>query len=134
MIVNVITGFGYLTDNNGHIVGKYSDVNKGPMTIPDKYTYTEVADQNALNAIVIYQTAVDAFSVDVFVAALLDNFAGDTNVLPYYAIYRDFAIYKNFTAMKNMTNGLLAASKLTQNEVNTLNTILAAQNIILSNF
>lgn len=54
--VNINTGFGYLTDNSGNIIGRYSDVNKGQLTIPDGYSYTEVPDQNTLNGITIYQS------------------------------------------------------------------------------
>jgi len=54
--VMVNTKFGYLTDDKGHIVGKYSDYNKGPLVIPDGYIYTEVTDQTALNNIVLYKS------------------------------------------------------------------------------
>lgn len=51
-----ITQYGYITDNNGHIVGKYSnDINNGKViTLPAGYTYTQVPDQNTLNNIQIW--------------------------------------------------------------------------------
>lgn len=54
MVVIVKTQFGYLTDSDGHIVGK-CNYNVGEAQIRDDYTYTEVANQNALDAISIFQ-------------------------------------------------------------------------------
>lgn len=53
-IFQINTGYGYVTDNNGHIIGKYSQANKGPLTLPSGYIYTEVADQSTLNSINLY--------------------------------------------------------------------------------
>jgi hypothetical protein len=54
--VTVNTKFGYLKDNNGNIIGKYDDVNKGPLVIPDGYIYIEVPDHATLKTIVVYQS------------------------------------------------------------------------------
>lgn len=56
-VVNVTTGYGYITDNNGHIIGKYSQQNLGPLTISDGYSYTEVRNQADLNTIQLYQSS-----------------------------------------------------------------------------
>ncbi len=134
--VNVVTGFGYITDSNSHIIAK-ARYPLGSINISNGLTYTEVANHQELDNITIYTpplSPVDAFSVDKFIADLLGSFGSDINVLPYYAAFKDLAAYKNFTAMKAMVTGLLVGGKLTQDEVNTLNSVLANQNIILSNF
>lgn len=76
----------------------------------------------------------DLFNVDVFVVGLLGALGSDSNVLQYYAVIKDLATFKNFSSMKTMVAGLLGAGKLTQGEVDSLNTVLAVQNIVLSNF
>lgn len=134
MTVTVTTGFGYVTDNNGHIIGKYSQQNLGSLVIPDGFTYTEVADQTALNLIQIYIVPVSGFNVDLFCEALFTSFGADSNVLPYYAVLKDLAVFQNFYGMKTIVAALLAATILTQDEVNTLNAVLATQNIVLSTF
>jgi hypothetical protein len=134
--ITVVTGYGYLTDSSGHIVAK-SQLSPGVHPLSNGYAYHEVANQAALDAVQVYVaplSAVDAFSVDQFVADLLTAFASDSNVYQYYAILKDLAGAKNFAAMKVIVNGLLSASKVTQSEVNGLNSVLRNQGIILSNF
>lgn len=77
---------------------------------------------------------VDSFSVDQFVQDLLGAFSGDYNILPYYSVVKDLANFKNFTGMKAMIAELLSASKITQDEVNTFNSVLMNQNINLNDF
>ena len=134
--VVTITQYGYITDNNGHIIGKYdNDINTGKsVNLPNGYTYTSVPDESSLQSIQIYKSPVDAFSVDKFVSDLLGSFGSDVNVLPYYAAFKDMAFYKNFSGMKYMVTGLLTAGKLTQQEVDILNSVLANQGIVLSSF
>ena len=74
------------------------------------------------------------FSLDTFCGALLVAFGADANVLPYYSVLKDLAAFKNFAGMYQMAQGLLASGKITQDELNTLNTVLAQQNIVLSNY
>jgi hypothetical protein len=50
---NVVTGFGYLTDSNGHITSK-AEYPIGHVVINTGYSYTEVANQAALDAITVY--------------------------------------------------------------------------------
>lgn len=77
---------------------------------------------------------VDLFSVDQFKQDLLGAFAADSNIFQYYAVIIDLALFQNFSAMKTMISGLLSATKIIQDEVNTFNAVLMNQNIDLSNF
>lgn len=79
-------------------------------------------------------TAVELFSVDQFVQDLLGAFSSDSNIFQYYAVIKDLATFDNFSGMKTMIAGLLSATKISQDEVNTFNSILANQNIDLSTF
>ena len=134
--MQVNTGFGYYT-LNGNIVskaqypiGEHPDPTNGA-------TYIEVADQATLDAIQIYViplTPAQAFNVSLFCEALFTSFAADSNLFPYYAVLKDLASFQNFTGMKVIVNALLTANILTSAEVTTLNTILAAQNIVLSSY
>ena len=51
----IITQYGYVTDNNGKIIGKYdNDINTGnQVNLPDGYTFTSVADEASLQAITL---------------------------------------------------------------------------------
>ena len=134
--MQVTTGYGYFTDSDSHIVGKYV---LDPGVHPDPaegLTQVEVADQNALDAITVYVaslSAAQAFSVDQFAGDLLTAFAADAQILPYYAIVKDLAAFQNFSGMKAMATALLNATLITQDEVNLLITILANQNIVWAN-
>lgn len=134
--MQVNTGFGYFTLNE-HIISK-AELPVGNHPDPSNgATYTEVADQTALNAIIVYVaplTPAQAFNINLFCEALFTNFAGDSNLFPYYAVLKDLASFQNFYGMNNIVNALLAANILTSQEVTTLNTILATQNIVLSTF
>jgi len=48
---NVNTGYGYLTDSNGHIVAKAEYPVGKPVNITNGDTYTEVPDQASLDKI-----------------------------------------------------------------------------------
>lgn len=48
------TGYGYITNRNGHIVGKYSDSKDQMINLSEGFTYTDVADQKALDGIALY--------------------------------------------------------------------------------
>ena len=134
--MQVTTGFGYFT-LNGNIIGKaelpigtHPDPNNGA-------TYTEVADQVALDAITVYQkplTPAQVFNVDTFCQALFTSFSADSNLFPYYAVLKDLATFQNFVGMNGIVNALLAANILNQTEVTSLNSILASQNIVLATF
>jgi hypothetical protein len=54
---NVVTGFGYITDSNGHIIAK-AEYPKGNVSIASGLMYTEVANQSALDAVTLYQSPV----------------------------------------------------------------------------
>lgn len=80
-------------------------------------------------------TVSDLFSVDQFAEDLMgSSLSADSNVLQYYAVIKDLAAFKNFSGMKAMIAGLLSAGKLIQSEVDSLNKVLANQNIVLANF
>lgn len=79
-------------------------------------------------------SAVDSFNIDQFSEDLLGAFAGDSNILPYYSVVKDLATFKNFSGMKAIMAQLFAATKITQDEVNTLNSVLMNQKIDLSTF
>lgn len=55
--VITITQYGYITDNNGNIIGKYdNDVNTGKqIALPPGYTYTSVPTESAIESVQIYQ-------------------------------------------------------------------------------
>jgi hypothetical protein len=55
--INVVTGYGYLKDNNGNIIAKEL-LTPGIHSIKDGYTYIEVSDQKTLDSITIYQTSL----------------------------------------------------------------------------
>ena len=134
--INVVTGFGYLTDSNQHIIAK-AQYPQGVINIPDGITYTEVANQSSLDAVQVYEppiNPVETFNVDLFVQQLFVAFGSDVNVIPYYSVIKDLAIYKNFTGMKAITAALLASGKLTQSEIDILSSVLSNQSIVLSNF
>lgn len=132
----VQTGYGYYT-LTGHIVAK---VQLPPGVHPDPSngaSYTEVADQAALDAVVIYVsplTPAQAFNVTRFVEELMVAFSADANMLLYYAPIKDLASFQNFYGMNILVQGLLASTKITSQEVTTLNAVLANQNIVLSSF
>lgn len=134
--MDVTTGFGYFTDGSGHIVKKYVLPAGQHDDIPG-LTPTEVADQAALDEVTVYTvplTPVQAFNLTTFVEQLMVAFQADANILVYYAPIKDLASFGNFYGLNILVNGLLAASKITSQEVTTLNAVLAAQNIVLSTF
>ena len=51
--MKIITGFGYIKDSEDHIVSKY-ELSKGDHPLTLGYSYVEVANKAALNAIQIY--------------------------------------------------------------------------------
>lgn len=132
----ITTGFGYYV-KNGNIIAKY-DLPLGQHSDPDTgISFVEVANQTALDAVVIYQAPIppaQAFNIDIFCQGLFTAFAADSNLFPYYAVLKDLASFQNFYGMNNIVNALLAANILTSGEVSTLNAILASQNIVLSTF
>jgi len=52
--INVNTGFGFFKDAGGHIVSK-AQLPAGSHPVKDGFTYIEVADQAALDAVVLWQ-------------------------------------------------------------------------------
>ena len=74
MKTTVTTGFGYVIDASGHIIGKYSGMPKGDLNITDGQTYTEVTDQATLDKVSIYVEPVKGFNVDKFVQELMIAF------------------------------------------------------------
>jgi hypothetical protein len=130
--MNVNTGFGYYTDSNGHIVAKYV-LPIGEHPNPVGMTVTEVANQAALDAVVLYVapiSPVDAFSVDQFKGDLLGAFDSDANIYLYYALVVDLASFKNFSTMKQMILAWQTAGKITTDEINLFIGVLANQNIV----
>lgn len=51
--IDVTTRFGYLVNKEGATVGKYSDIEEGPLTIPEDYKYVEVSNQEELNQVIL---------------------------------------------------------------------------------
>lgn len=134
--MKVTTGFGYYVQNN-KIIGKYQFPIGSHPDLPSGMTFVEVANQAALDAIQVYVAPIapaQAFNVNIFCESLFANFSGDSNLFPYYAVLKDLASFQNFYGMNLIVNALLSASILTSQEVTTLNTILASQNIVLSTF
>ena len=134
--MQVTTGYGYFT-LNGRIIGKAELPPGIHADQGDGSTYTEVANQAALDAITIYVppiTPAQAFNVTRFVEELMVAFQSDANMLLYYAPLKDLATFQNFYGMNVLVNGLLAATKITSQEVTTLNAVLANQSIVLSTF
>lgn len=135
--MQITTGFGYYHDADGHIISKYI-LSIGWHPDPAAgLTQVEVANQTALNAVVIYTpplTALQKFSVTQFQIDLLANFGSNVDILPYYSVIRDLAAFENFAGMSMMVSGLLGAGKVTSDEVNTLVTILAGQCIYFNDF
>lgn len=134
--MQVTTGFGYYT-LNGHIIAK---VELPPGEHPDPTngaTYIEVANQTALDQIIIYVPPVSpaqTFNVTLFQEELMVAFQADANMLLYYAPIVDLARFQNFYGLNVLVNGLLALTKITSQEVTILNAVLANQNIVLSTF
>lgn len=135
--VQINTGFGYVTDNNGHIVQKIEHV-PGTITIPDTSIYTEVASDADLYAITVYITpvsATDAFNLNIFLRQLAStSLITDINVLPYYGVMRDLISFKNFQQLANLVGGLLQAGLINQTEVDTLDSTLENQAINLDSY
>lgn len=132
----VTTGFGYFT-LNGHIVAK-AQLSPGTHGDPvNGATYTEVADKAALDAVTVYvpvATPAQAFNVTTFQEQLMVAFQADANMLLYYAPIVDLTRFKNFYGLNILVIGLLAATKITSQEVTALNAVLANQGIVLSTF
>ena len=131
--MTVNTGYGYYKDLSGNIIKKYV-LPIGTHPDPGQgLTQVEVADQAALDAIIIWQptpTPEEAFNVDQFCSDLLGAFATDANILPYYAIVKDMASFKNFAGIKSMALGLQTAGKLTSDEITALAVVLNNQGIV----
>lgn len=89
------------------------------------------------------QAAIDAqnnlpqnkFNTNLFVEELaVSNLVTDPNVLPYYAVIKDLTSFKNFQGLANIIAGLLLTGKLTQDEVNSLDSILENQSINMDSY
>ena len=61
--IEVKTGFGFFTDKNLHIISK-SILPIGEHDMQDDFTYTEVADENALNDITVFQPSITQEQID----------------------------------------------------------------------
>jgi hypothetical protein len=133
----VVTGFGYQQDSNGHVT-EHDEFPKGEFCIPNGFTYIEVANQAALDAIPIYQapvSPVNAFSTDTFVQQLAQtSLITDPNILPFYSVLKDLTFYKNFQQLANMIAGFLQAGILNQQEVDALDTVFENQQINLDSY
>lgn len=58
MDIEVTTGYGYLKDAQGNITDR-CELKPGKLRITDGYTYHEVADRAALDAVQVYQKPED---------------------------------------------------------------------------
>ena len=131
MIYPVTTGFGYMSNGMGYATNKLtppigSSVN---LDLFVGYTYTEVANQTALDAVII-------FNSDTFLFGLMGVFTpitSYTDILPFYAMIADFARAYNFVGMNAFLQGLISAFLITQNEFTLLNNVLKQQGIDLTN-
>ena len=135
---NVVTGYGYLTDSNGHIISK-AEYNVGAtVTIPSGITYTEVANQSAFDAIAVYQapvSPVNAFNTDIFVEQLAQtSLVTNPAIMQYYAVLKDMTFYKNFQGLADLIAGLLQGGAINQSQVDTIDTVLENQQINLDSY
>lgn len=133
----IVTQYGYIEDQNGHIVGKYdNDIKTGKeITLPDGYSYVAVGNELAINSISIYKDPLQNFSTDIFVQQLAQtSLISNISLLPYYAALKDLTLYKNFQALANLVSGLLGAGIMKQSDVEAVDSILENQQINLDSY
>lgn len=95
----------------------------------------EEAYNNSLN-IVPDPTPILPFNVDNFLFSLMEAFTPLTDymdILIFYPMIADFARANNFIGMNVFVQGLMSYSIMTQDQFNTLNTVLQLQGIDLNN-
>jgi hypothetical protein len=134
--MTVETGFGYLTDSQGHVISKYV-LAPGQHPITDGYTQTEVANQSALDVVVVWAVPIDpidAFSVlefqtDIF--ALLPALSDPSLRLEFGAL-NTFATNKDFAGMQQYLGFLLLNEIATQDDVDAVLGCVTKQGITLA--
>jgi len=133
----IITQYGYVSDSNGHVIGKYdNDINTGnTVNLPNGETYTSVPNEISLDAISIYKDPVQNFSTDQFVQQLAQtSLVSNPELFPYYAVLKDMTFYKNFQGLANLLSSLLQANAINQADVDTVDTALENQQINLDSY
>ena len=142
--ITVVTGFGYLTNADGVVMSK-AILPPGEHPIHDGYTYTEVADEAALAAIVTYPDVTPAYLASKEYAQDIFDYKKcmeDLNVAfwdrmtvlaPIVGLITLWLQWKNFTAIKDKGLSWVADSSMAfeQQDFDLLNTVLKIQNIDL---
>lgn len=139
--MNVTTGFGYLTDSEGHITDKYA-LPIGEHPLKDGFTQTEVADKEAFDAIEIWKAPVspeDAFSVESFqealFGALMQGMFSSPSIRSEFAQVTAFVTgTKQFSMLKQYLGWLISQSVITEGDYAVVSGILMLQNINLENY
>lgn len=136
--ITVVTGYGYITDTNGHVIS-YAQFTPGSNPIlPSGQNYTEVANQADMYAVPLYVAPISpaqAFSTDIFVQQLAQtSLLSDPSLFSFYAVMKDMTYYKNFQGLANMMGALLQANQITQSEVDIIDNALENQQINLDSY
>jgi len=134
--ITVRTGYGYFTDSNGHITDKYV-LPVGEHQLKDGYVQTEVADQSALDSVVVWAPPIDPitafdvleFQTDVF--SLLPSLSDPSLRLEFGAL-NTFATNKDFSGMQQYLGFLLQNGIATQDDVDAVLGCVTKQGIVLS--
>ena len=81
-------------------------------------------------------TSIIPFNIDNFLFSLMEAFTpltDYTDILIFYPMIADFARANNFEGMNVFVQGLMSYSIMTQDQFNTLNSVLQIQGIDLNN-
>ena len=139
--MNILTGFGYLTDSLGHITDKYI-LPVGEHPLKEGYEQTEVADQAALDLVEIWKAPVnpeDVFSVESFqeslFGALMQGQFSSPSIRSEFAQVTAFVTgTKQFAMLKQYLGWLISQSVITEADYGVVASILALQNIDLEGY
>ena len=137
--MNVTTGFGYLTDSNGHITNKYV-LPIGEHPLSQGYVQTEVADQAALDLIQIYTTPEQAFVTQKFLTDCQTSFTMTEQIqaMPYQRSFESMLDSNppahDFATFKATVLGLIDAAILTQSHYTKMSAACLLQGINLDSY
>jgi len=137
--MNVTTGFGYLTDSNGHITNKYV-LPIGEHPLSQGYVQTEVADQTVLDLIVIYTTPEQSFITQKFLTDCQASFSMTEQIqaMPYQRSFESMLDSNppahDFASFKAAVLGLIDAAILTQSHYTKMSAACLLQGINLDNY
>jgi len=141
-VMTVTTGFGYLTDSNGHITDKYI-LPIGEHPLSEGYTQTEVADQSALDAVEIYVEPISPeqkFNTQKFLTDCQSTFdmTEQIQAMPYQRSFESMLDSNppahDFSMFKASVQGLIGAGILTESHYTKMRAACLVQDIDLENY